>query len=201
MEIPKAKIVIYTLTFIGYIYSGYGSNVLTNLRDAVIAAEGIFGDLMGKVGDVVQKIKNVHDTIDSSIEEVCTWSCPNGGKAVKNKYHKPVANGCGPAGLEVNIENLPSPEMTKCCNEHDICYSTCNTDKEKCDIDFRKCLYKICESIKVNTDDLANKGCKAAAKMLYTATTALGCSFYQSAQEEACFCQPPKKKKYAADEL
>lgn len=78
MEIPKAKVIVYTLTFIGYIWSGYGSNIITNLRDAVIAAEGIFGDFMGKFSDVVKKIKDVHDTLDSSLDEVCRWKCPNG---------------------------------------------------------------------------------------------------------------------------
>lgn len=36
--------------------------------------------------------------------------------------------------------------MTKCCDQHDICYDTCRNDKERCDIEFRKCLYKYCDS-------------------------------------------------------
>jgi len=37
-------------------------------------------------------------------------------------------------------------EVTLCCNEHDICYDTCNSDKEKCDFALRRCLYRICDS-------------------------------------------------------
>lgn len=36
--------------------------------------------------------------------------------------------------------------MTKCCDAHDICYDTCNNDKEVCDMEFKRCLYKYCDS-------------------------------------------------------
>lgn len=35
--------------------------------------------------------------------------------------------------------------MTKCCNNHDVCYDTCNKEKELCDLEFKRCLYKYCE--------------------------------------------------------
>lgn len=38
--------------------------------------------------------------------------------------------------------------MTNCCNTHDICYDTCNSGKEACDLEFKKCLYNYCESYK-----------------------------------------------------
>lgn len=175
----------------GYAWSGYGSNVLSNLRDAVVMAEKVFGDVMEKVIDVAHKVKSVHDTLDLSVEEECSFSCPEGGKAVPNKYHKPTANGCGPINMEIEV---PYPEMNKCCNEHDICYSTCNKDKDACDLYFKKCLYKVCES--VPGEDLMNvKGCKASAKILYTGTTALGCKFYKDSQKEACYCSQKKKKR------
>uniref|UniRef100_A0A146M612 Group XIIA secretory phospholipase A2 n=1 Tax=Lygus hesperus TaxID=30085 RepID=A0A146M612_LYGHE len=199
MEIPKAKVLIYMLTFLGYAWSGYGSSVITTLRDAVIAAENIFGDFLGKVSDIVSTIKHVHDTIDSSIQEDCTWSCPGGVKAVKNKYHRPTVNGCGPEMLKINDENMPYPQMTLCCDNHDLCYATCNSQKDKCDVDFKKCLYRVCDTYRIA--DTANQGCKAAAKVLYTATTALGCKFFQDAQAEACYCPLPKKKMYPTDEL
>lgn len=37
--------------------------------------------------------------------------------------------------------------MTKCCDEHDICYDTCGNVKEVCDMEFKKCLYRYCDSI------------------------------------------------------
>ena len=38
--------------------------------------------------------------------------------------------------------------MTSCCNAHDICYDTCNSNRDKCDDDFKKCLDVMCEKLK-----------------------------------------------------
>lgn len=65
-----------------------------------------------------------------------------------NKNHKPTANGCGALGLKIKSDYLPITEMTKCCDQHDICYDTCRNEKENCDVEFRKCLYNYCESYK-----------------------------------------------------
>lgn len=78
MDIPKTKILIYLLTFAGYAWSGYGRNVLTNLRDAVLSAESFFGDFAVKVVEVVKQLKTVHDTLNESLEEDCVWTCPDG---------------------------------------------------------------------------------------------------------------------------
>ncbi|KAL1123467.1 hypothetical protein AAG570_002547 [Ranatra chinensis] len=194
MEVPKMKILIYALTFAAYAWSGYGSTVLGTLKDAVLSAENVFGDLLGKVNDVFHAIKNVKDTIDVTVEEECSWSCPDGVKAKQNKYYKATGNGCGPEGLQVDTNHMPSVEMTKCCNEHDICYGTCNKLKDVCDFEFRRCLYKICESMK--KEDVMLTGCKAAAKLLHSTAANLGCKFYRDAQQEACFCAIPKRKYY-----
>lgn len=84
--------------------------------------------------------------------------------------------------------------MTKCCDQHDICYDTCNTDREKCDLDFKRCLYKYCESYQ-NTGITIVNTCKATAKMLFTGTTALGCKSYIDAQKNACWCPEAKTTK------
>ncbi|VEN48904.1 unnamed protein product [Callosobruchus maculatus] len=41
--------------------------------------------------------------------------------------------------------------MKKCCDAHDICYDTCRKDKEMCDVDFKRCLYKYCETYEKST--------------------------------------------------
>lgn len=69
-----------------------------------------------------------------------------GAEPKPNRDHKPTANGCGALGMKINSEYLPVTEMTKCCDQHDICYDTCRNDKEICDVAFRKCLYKYCDS-------------------------------------------------------
>lgn len=81
--------------------------------------------------------------------------------------------------------------MAKCCDAHDICYDTCNSDKELCDLDFKRCLYKYCDSFeKGPAGDVLIKGCKAASKMLFTGSMTLGCKSYRDAQQRACFCPP-----------
>lgn len=79
--------------------------------------------------------------------------------------------------------------MESCCNAHDICYDTCNSDKELCDLDFKRCLYKYCDTYEKSVvGDIAVKGCKAAAKMLFTGTLTLGCKSYLDSQKRSCFC-------------
>lgn len=78
MRIPYMKILVYILTFVGYCYSGYGSSVITSLRDAVLSAEILFGDVFKNVITVSKKFKTIHEIFDSAIDENCVYSCPGG---------------------------------------------------------------------------------------------------------------------------
>lgn len=78
MEIPYKKIFIYALTFIAYAYTGFGSNVLRNLKDAVLSAESVFGDMFRNVITVAEKFKSLHEVFDAAIEEDCIFTCPEG---------------------------------------------------------------------------------------------------------------------------
>lgn len=40
------------------------------------------------------------------------------------------------------------PAMTKCCNQLDMCYDTCGSNKYRCDSKFRWCLHSICAELK-----------------------------------------------------
>ncbi|KAG9333713.1 hypothetical protein JZ751_010647 [Albula glossodonta] len=40
------------------------------------------------------------------------------------------------------------PAMTKCCNQLDLCYDTCGSNKYRCDSKFRWCLHGICSDLK-----------------------------------------------------
>ena len=42
------------------------------------------------------------------------------------------------------------PDMTKCCDKHDICYGTCGETRQYCDRKFRRCLEDICEANVIN---------------------------------------------------
>lgn len=51
--------------------------------------------------------------------------------------------------------------MTKCCDIHDTCYDTCGSDKEVCDMQFKRCLYEYCDSYQPNVGGaLMAKGTK-----------------------------------------
>lgn len=107
----------------------------------------------------------------------------------RNKFYQPSADGCGSLGMKINKEYLPAIEMENCCNSHDICYDTCNKDKELCDLDFKRCLYNYCETHeKSAVGSIVAKGCKAAAKMLFTGTITLGCRSYLDSQQRSCYC-------------
>lgn len=124
-----------------------------------------------------------------------------GASPQRNKYYQPSSDGCGSLGMKINSEYLPAVEMENCCNAHDICYDTCNKDKELCDLDFKRCLYNYCETHQESTvGSIIAKSCKAAAKMLFTGTITLGCRSYLDSQERACFCSPPKKQKFYKSE-
>lgn len=108
---------------------------------------------------------------------------------MRNKFYTPSSDGCGSLGMKINTEYLPAKEMETCCNEHDICYDTCNSDKELCDLDFKRCLYKYCDTYEKSTvGDIVVKGCKGASKMLFTGTITLGCKSYLDSQARSCHC-------------
>ncbi|KAG5669698.1 hypothetical protein PVAND_017580 [Polypedilum vanderplanki] len=191
MRIPYMKILVYILTFAGYCYSGYGSGMLKSLRDAVLSAEFIFGDFFKNFITLSKKFQSVHEIFDTAVEENCVFKCPGNPdiRPKPNKLHVPSSDSCGSLGLKINTDYLPAPEMAKCCDAHDICYETCISGKELCDLDFKRCLYKYCDSFeKSAAGELLIKGCKAAAKTLFTGTMVLGCKSYLDAQARACYC-------------
>lgn len=203
MKIPYAKVAIYVLTFLGYIYSGYGSDLLGTLRDAIFTAETVFGDVLKNVVKVAQKFGTINDVFNAAVEEDCIFKCQSGAYPKPNRNHAPSANGCGSLGVKINSEYLPFAAMEECCNAHDICYDTCNKDKEVCDLDFKRCLYRHCNGFADSIGgQTMTKACKGAAKMLFTGTLTLGCKSYIDAQTQACYCSPApgskdkKKSKY-----
>lgn len=78
MQVNYMRIAIYALTFLTYAYSGYGSNIIYNLRDAIIAAEAVFGDVFKNLIHVAKKFQTVHQIFDAAVEENCVYKCPDG---------------------------------------------------------------------------------------------------------------------------
>jgi hypothetical protein len=76
MRIPYMKILVYILTFVGYCYSGYGSSMLKSLRDAVLSAEIVFGDVFKNFITLSKKFQTVHEIFDTAVDENCIYKCP-----------------------------------------------------------------------------------------------------------------------------
>nr|XP_002737263.2 PREDICTED: uncharacterized protein LOC100368483 [Saccoglossus kowalevskii] len=116
-----------------------------------------------------------------------------GAKPEKNPNHKRTSNGCGSMGLEIDTESMP--EMTRCCDRHDICYDTCGNNRNECDDRFKKCLDKMCKMYKdekkLSKQQLS--GCKTTTDLMYAGTVGLGCKSYLEAQKNACICRNKKK--------
>lgn len=121
---------------------------------------------------LAKKFNSVHEIFDAAVEENCHFTCPGGNdnfflysndrvqkifsnftgeKPTRNKFHQPSRDGCGSLGIGISTEYLPAAEMATCCDDHDICYDTCNKDKELCDLDFRRCLYSYCDKYEKST--------------------------------------------------
>lgn len=150
-------------------------------------------DVWGNAVRISSGIRTVNEIIENASEEHCIFKCPNGKTPERDKYHTPAADGCGSFGIHIPAENMPIAELTRCCNEHDVCYDTCNREKEKCDYTFKSCLYGICEKYKETVGPELLSACKVAAKGMFTGTVALGCKAYKDSQERACYCRGKRK--------
>jgi hypothetical protein len=115
-----------------------------------------------------------------SLCAACTQpSCTTGTYGVIPGF-TPTSNGCGSYGVSVDAPF----GVTPCCNQHDICYHSCNTSKSDCDDRFDQCMKDVCDS----EDDLEKIACRAQAELFYRAVMDLGCRAYLNNQEDGCQC-------------
>ncbi len=119
----------------------------------------------------------------------CTFTCKNGGTAMKRPGYSPEVNGCGAYGVKFDLSSLPGLE--KCCNKHDRCYGQCGMAKLACDDQFARCLQGVCDVMegvmKLNSEEL--EGCQMTVQMMVMTVLELGCQTYIDTQKEACICQ------------
>jgi hypothetical protein len=112
---------------------------------------------------------------------------------VRNPSYTPTSNGCG-SGWSAYIvpEKYKKARFTDACNTHDICYGTCNNDRDFCDTQFSTNLIAACAA----AYPLNKKGelpddyydCVDRARNYYQAVQELGRSAYEEAQGDACIC-------------
>lgn len=182
-----------------------GEAYFETLYEMMVDAKDTLKEVAGHVNHgletVAKTVKFVESFIDSTVEEDCVYRCHKNKVPIGNPSYVPQANGCGSLGVFFEREDLPRPEMVDCCNDHDVCYDTCGSDKEDCDRKFKRCLYSICDVNRKDMNFVNEKKCKGGAKMLYMATMALGCTAYKDSQRESCLCVDVKDIPEARNEL
>jgi len=111
-------------------------------------------------------------------------------KKIAGKEKKVAQNGCGAYDYHFDFDLIKLSGFNDCCNEHDICYGTCNTPKIECDNQFKECLFARC--VKLAQKNTLIKSyediCKEAAQVLYASVMKLGCPAYGKAQKQECVC-------------
>jgi hypothetical protein len=122
--------------------------------------------------------------------------CPD---RVPHPGHVPEFNGCGPAKgfSHFIIPNKIGPsrniDFTQACNNHDICYDTCNSAKSGCDEAFLLDMSTACAAAypgRGTYDRYMRNACVADSTLYFYAVsqTDAGTDAYESAQKLACDC-------------
>jgi hypothetical protein len=103
-------------------------------------------------------------------------------------------NGCGPAQglLQKVLPDFPmGANFRSACNNHDLCYGTCGSNKGTCDSKFQKALQTACAQ-KFSGHDPVSKIqlgiCSTLADDYWSAVVLGGQGAFDSAQKEACDC-------------
>ncbi|XP_016304956.1 group XIIB secretory phospholipase A2-like protein isoform X1 [Sinocyclocheilus anshuiensis] len=129
---------------------------------------------------------------------VCQYRCKY-GKAPQPRvgYQMPPPDGCSTSLLGFQVPNsfdMGVPAMTKCCNQLDICYDTCGSNKYRCDTKFRWCLHSICGDLKKSLGLMSKvEACETFADTMYNTVWTLGCRPFMNGQRAACYCEGEEK--------
>jgi hypothetical protein len=103
---------------------------------------------------------------------------------------QPTQNGCGSDNSKIGL--LPQRIVDKypfgndfraCCNTHDICYGTCNSERANCDLAMANCLSAVCP----NYPDYSHL-CPLYRDTFSRAVSWGGKNAFYAAQEEECVC-------------
>jgi len=138
------------------------------------------------------------------------YDCVKGAGNIKNGCYIPLdeewqLDGCqhfiqvSPPYVGVNGCSAPFPfgdnpcghsatSFNDCCNDHDICYGTCGSDKSACDVVLRECAFDVCDAAGPVSCPNGGFDCSAYALAYYTAVRDRGQSYYNDAQYDKCDC-------------
>lgn len=100
-------------------------------------------------------------------------------KWIPDPNHQPNPNGC----------SNPVPGyggwndfFKSCCDEHDACYQTCNSDRKNCDAIWYTCMIQRC------IGQRRLRTCLAFATKYFEAVRWFGCGAWKKGQRAACKC-------------
>ncbi|KAJ8248206.1 hypothetical protein GJAV_G00239510 [Gymnothorax javanicus] len=156
---------------------------LDSIRDSFQAVNGYFDTLVEMMGGP---------------NGVCQYRCRYGKAPVARPNYKiPEPNGCSSSLLGFQVPDsldMGIPAMTKCCNQLDLCYDSCGSNKYRCDSKFRWCLHGICSDLKRSLGFVSKvEACETVADALYNTVWTLGCRPFMNSQRAACLCQGEEK--------
>ncbi len=123
--------------------------------------------------------------------------------------HPPMVWQQSPTGIVPPVDGCSAPRMlpgapndpgwfldvnfTDVCNQHDLCYSDCNTSKQDCDENFRVALLGYCQQ-RYPTNWLQRNRCNTWARAYFQGVDWGGNEPYNNRQNLNCHCACPKKE-------
>ncbi|XP_042358758.1 group XIIB secretory phospholipase A2-like protein [Plectropomus leopardus] len=157
-------------------------------------------DSSWSLNSIRNTFQTMHGYFDSLVElaggrnGVCQYRCRYGQlPQPRPGYQLPEPNGCSSSLVGFQLD-LGIPAMTKCCNQLDMCYDTCGTNKADCDSTFRSCLQGICSDLKKSLGFVSKvQACESMADALHSTVGTLGCRPYMNSQRAACLCEGEEK--------
>ncbi|XP_014065059.1 group XIIA secretory phospholipase A2 [Salmo salar] len=138
----------------------------------------------------IDKYLNVALDLFGGQDGLCHYECSDGYKPEPRPGYKPTPpNGCGSPLFGFQFD-IGIPSLTKCCNQHDRCYDTCNRDKHDCDNEFQECLETICRRLqKMLGLAQSVQACENTVTLLFEAVMHMGCKPYMDSQRDSCICK------------
>lgn len=131
-------------------------------------------------------------TIECKFEELTcsSGSCYCGAsQRPSTQTRQATSNGCGSENSWFYTqahEKGDRLQFTPYCNDHDLCYGTCNSNKASCDQQFLQNMQASCQTNWNNTTDIQN--CQKWASGFYTIVNWFGSSPFENAQKSDCRC-------------
>ena len=114
------------------------------------------------------------------------------------KGQVPPPDGCSAPRALPGAPNDPGwfldIDFTEICNQHDLCYSDCNQERNACDMSFRESLLAYCQR-RYPTDFLQRNRCNTWARAYYQGVDTWGDEAYQNRQRQNCHCVCPSTPK------